>query len=102
MACQAQIDSEGNGQIELLCMYMSWKCLLVMCRRNALKENFGGGRINGRINPLPPSSESFVKRNQTIHIFLYIIFFLNVVPSESSSKNKLILSIILEHYISFN
>lgn len=64
-------NQEGRGE----------KGLHIMCRRNALEEDFGFRRINIVVDPSSPGGQSLVKCNQPVHIFVQFTPFLDIIPS---------------------
>lgn len=60
--------------------------LLVMGRRNSLKKHLGFSCINLCIYPLSPSCQTGFKSFHTIHVFEYLVAYLNVIPSATQIK----------------
>lgn len=60
-----------------------------MSGRYALKEDLGFWRINISVYPSSPSSESFVKCDQTVHICILFITLLHVFPSVTYGRYRI-------------
>jgi len=67
-----------NDKIDKVCDF----CLLVVRRRNSLKEDLHFCRVNVGVNPFTPCLKCFFKRLHPIHVFYDFISHLDIVPSE--------------------
>ncbi|WVZ00349.1 hypothetical protein V8G54_026418 [Vigna mungo] len=54
--------------------------LLVMLRRNSLEKNFGFVCINLCIHPLTPCCQTDSESFHAIHVFQYLVTYLNIIP----------------------
>lgn len=62
------------------------KDLLIMGRGYILKDNLGLGGVNVEVNPSRPCGQTLIVSHETIHIFVALPAFLDVIPPADYTK----------------